>query len=80
MNRKQSAELAEWIANNVRGFARRDGEKIYIEGTIDASELLLYAQSLLTTPDTRAIYEDNRMAYTGRAESDRVNAAIEGGD
>lgn len=80
MNHKDANALAEWISNNTKGYARRDGEKIYIEGTIDAFELLRYAQSLLTNSSTGDIYAQNRMAYTGRIEPDRVNAVVEGAD
>lgn len=80
MNHEHATQLADWIANNTRGYARRNGKKIYLEGTIDAFELLLYAQTLLHTSHARAIYEDNRVAYTGRIEPDRVNAVVEGAD
>lgn len=80
MNHKDANALAEWISNNTKGFARRDGEKIYIEGTIDAFEILRYAQTLLTPKDMGAIYAQNRVAYTGRAEPYSVNAVVEGAD
>jgi len=80
MNHKDANALAEWISNNTKGFARRDGEKIYIEGTIDAFELLRSAQSLLTNSHTGDIYAQNRVAYTGRTEPDRSNAVVEGAD
>lgn len=80
MTHKDANALAEWISNNTKGFARRDGEKIYIEGTIDAFELLRYAQSLLTNSHTGDIYAQNRVAYTGRTEPDRGNAVVEGAD
>lgn len=80
MNHEHATELADWIARNTKGFANRNGERIYIEGTIDAFELLLYAQSLLHTSHARAIYENNRVAYTGRVEPDRSNAVVEGSD
>ena len=80
MNHKDANALAEWITENTKGFARRDGEKIYLEGTIDAFELLRYAQSLLTNSSTGDIYAQNRMAYTGRIEPDCVNAVVEGAD
>lgn len=66
MKQETAAQLADWIANNTRGYARRDGNVIYIEGKIDAYELLLYAQSLLTPTDTRAIYEENEKKYFTR--------------
>lgn len=80
MNHELATELADWIARNTKGFANRNGERIYIEGTIDAFELLLYAQSLLQNADTGVIYAHNRMAYTGRIEPDRSNAVVEGSD
>lgn len=66
MNHKDANALAEWVGENTKGFARRDGEKIYIEGTIDAFELLRYAQSLLTPKDTKAIYAENEDKYKVR--------------
>ena len=66
MNHKDANALAEWISNNTKGFARRGGEKIYIEGTIDAFELLRYAQSLLTPKDTGEIYAENEDKYVAR--------------
>lgn len=80
MNHKDANALAEWISHNTKGFARRDGEKIYIEGTIDAFELLRYAQSLLTNSSTGDIYAQNRMAYTGRDNYGSTNAVVEGAD
>jgi hypothetical protein len=85
MKQETAAQLADWIANNTRGYARRDGNIIYIEGKIDAYELLLYAQSLLTGRTTEQIHEDNRISYTGRADLYRrddmpINAAVEGAD
>lgn len=80
MNHKDANALAEWISNNTKGFARRDGEKIYLEGTIDAFELLRYAQSLLTNSSTGDIYAQNRLAYTGRDNDGGTNAVVEGAD
>lgn len=67
MKQVQAAQLAEWIDNNIRGYASRDGNKIKIEGEIDAYELLLYVQSLLAGRSTRQIQADNRASYTGRS-------------
>ena len=80
MTSEHTAELAEWMANNTRGFARREGDKIYLEGTIDTLALLRYAQSLPCVQDTRTIHADNRRAYTGRPDMDRGNAVVEGAD
>lgn len=63
-----AAQLAEWIDNNTRGYANRDGNRINIEGQIDAYELLLYVQSLINDRSTKQIHADNRASYTGRAE------------
>jgi len=76
MKQIQAAQLAEWIANNARGYTNRTGNKIRIEGTIDAYDLLVYVQSLLAERTTTQIYVDNKATYTGRA----VNAAVEGDD
>jgi hypothetical protein len=76
MKQVNAAQLADWIAGNTHGYANRDGNKIYMEGTIDAYDLLVYAQSLLADRSTDQIHEDNRVSYTGRS----VNAAVEGGD
>jgi len=76
MKQIHAAQLAEWIANNARGYTNRIGNKIKIEGTIDAYDLLVYAQSLLAERSPYQIYVDNKASYTGRA----VNAAVEGGD
>ena len=76
MKQVLAAQLAEWIADNTRGFTKRDGNIINIEGKIDAYELLLYAQSLLAERTTNQIYVDNKAAYTGRV----VNIAVEGAD
>jgi len=80
MKHERAAQLAEWIGDNTRGYARRHGNVIYIEGKIDAFELLLYAQSLLAGRTTEQIHEDNRISYTGRADLYRRNAAVEGAD
>ena len=80
MTHEHATQLAEWIEANTRGYAKRDGEKIYIEGKIDAFELLLYAQSLLRTSHVGDIYAHNEVAYTGRAGSDGSNAVVEGAD
>lgn len=69
MEQIQAAQLAEWLDNNTRGYTSRDGNRIKIEGEIDAYELLLYVQSLLAGRSTRRIYADNRSSYTGRAEA-----------
>jgi len=76
MKQVQAAQLAEWIDNNTRGYTSRDGNKIKIEGVIDAYELLVYAQSLQPARSTEQIHADNKASYTGRS----VNAAVEGGD
>ena len=80
MKHEQAAQLAEWIGDNTRGYAQRNGSVIYIEGKIDAFELLLYAQSLLAGRTTEQIHEDNRISYTGRADLYRRNAVVEGSD
>ena len=80
MTHEQATQLADWIEGNTRGYAKRDGEKIYIEGKIDAFEILSYARTLLTEAETGVIYETNRRAYTGRAGHDRSNAVVEGAD
>ncbi len=66
MKQVLAAQLAEWIDNNTRGYTRRDGNRIKIEGEIDAYELLLYVQSLINDRSTRQIQADNRASYTGR--------------
>ena len=76
MKQVQAAQLAEWIDNNTRGYTSRDGNRINIEGQIDAYELLLYVQSLTAGRSTSQIHADNKASYTGRS----VNAAVEGGD
>jgi len=76
MKQVQAAQLAEWLDNNTRGYTSRDGNRIKIEGEIDAYELLLYVQSLTAGRSTKQIHADNQAAYTGRS----VNAAVEGGD
>lgn len=72
MKQVQAAQLAEWIDNNTRGYANRDGNRIKIEGQIDAYELLLYVQSLLADRSTRQIQADNQAAYTGRSVTEGV--------
>lgn len=69
MKQVQAAQLAAWIHDNARGYTRRDGNKIKIEGEIDAYELLLYVQSLPADRSTKQIYADNRSSYTGRADA-----------
>ena len=76
MKQIQAAQLAEWIANNARGYTHRIGNKIKIEGTIDAYDLFVYVQSLINDRSPYQIYVDNKASYTGRA----VNAAVEGDD
>jgi hypothetical protein len=76
MKQVLAAQLAEWIDNNTHGFTKRDGNDIYIEGIIDAYDLLVYVQSLLEERTTNQIYVDNQATYTGRV----VNIAVEGGD
>jgi hypothetical protein len=66
MKQVHAAQLAEWIENNTHGFANRDGNTIYIEGKIDAFELLVYVQSLLANRSTDQIHADNKVSYTGR--------------
>ena len=68
MKQVLAAQLAEWLDNNTRGYTNRDGNRIKIEGEIDAYELLLYVQSLLADRSTKQIYADNRSSYTGRAD------------
>ena len=85
MKQVLAAQLAEWIADNTHGYAKRGGIKIYIEGTIDAYDLLLYAQSLLADRTTAQIHADNNIVYTGRSYLDRadivpLNIAVEGAD
>jgi hypothetical protein len=76
MKQVLAAQLAEWIDNNTHGFTKRDGNDIYIEGIIDAYDLLVYVQSLLAERTTTQIQADNKASYTGRD----VNAVVEGGD
>jgi hypothetical protein len=76
MKQVLAAQLAEWIDNNTKGFTRRNGNIINIEGKIDAYDLLLYAQSLLADRTTEQIQADNQATYTGRA----VNITVEGAD
>ena len=67
MKQVQAAQLAAWIHDNARGYTNRDGNRIKIEGEIDAYELLLYVQSLLADRSTSQIHADNRASYTGRS-------------
>ena len=67
-----ASQLAEWIHDNARGYTRRNGNKLNIEGEIDVYELALYALSLLNDRSTKQIQADNRVAYTGRANAERV--------
>ena len=76
MKQVLAAQLAEWIHDNTRGYTSRDGNRINIEGQIDAYELLLYVQSLTAGRSTKQIHADNKACYNGRS----VNAAVEGGD
>jgi len=76
MKQIHAAQLAEWIVDNARGYTKRDGNKIHIEGTIDAYDLFVYVQSLLADRSREQIQADNKASYTGRA----VNAMVEGGD
>jgi hypothetical protein len=66
MKQVRAAQLAEWIENNTHGLANRDGNTIYIEGKIDAFELLVYVQSLINDRSTDQIHADNKVSYTGR--------------
>jgi hypothetical protein len=72
MKQVLASQLAEWLDNNTRGYANRDGNRIKIEGEIDAYELLLYAQSLLAGRSTKQIQADNRASYTGRSVAEGV--------
>jgi hypothetical protein len=76
MKQVLASQLAEWIDNNTHGFTKRDGNKIKIEGTIDAYDLLVYVQSLTAERTTKQIQEDNLASYTGRV----INIAVEGAD
>ena len=76
MKQVLAAQLAEWIDNNTKGFTRRNGNTINIEGKIDTYELARYVQSLINDRSTEQIQADNRAAYTGRA----VNVSVEGAD
>jgi len=67
MKQVLAAQLAEWIDNNTHGYAKRDGNIINIEGSIDAYELALYVQSLGAGRSTEQILNDNRTSYTGRS-------------
>ena len=72
MKQVLAAQLAEWLDNNTRGYTSRDGNRIKIEGEIDAYELLLYVQSLLAGRSTSQIHADNQAAYTGRSVAEGV--------
>ena len=76
MKQVLAAQLAEWIADNTHGYAKRNGIKIYIEGSIDAYDLLVYVQSLINDRSTDQIQADNKASYTGRV----IKVAVEGGD
>lgn len=67
-----ASQLAEWIHDNTRGYTRRNGNRLNIEGEIDVYELALYALSLLNDRSTKQIQADNQAAYTGRANAERV--------
>ena len=72
MKQVLASQLAAWIHDNARGYTRRDGNKIKIEGEIDAYELLLYVQSLTAGRSTKQIQADNQAAYTGRSVAEGV--------
>ena len=72
MKQVLAAQLAEWIDNNTWGYTSRDGNRIKIEGEIDAYKLLLYVQSLINDRSTRQIQADNRASYTGRSVAEGV--------
>lgn len=76
MKQVLAAQLAEWIDNNTKGFTRRNGNTINIEGKIDTYELARYVQSLINDRSTEQIHADNQAAYTGRV----INIAVEGAD
>lgn len=76
MKQVLAAQLAEWIDNNTKGFTRRNGNTINIEGKIDTYELARYVQSLINDRSTEQIQADNKATYTGRA----VNVSVEGAD
>jgi len=67
-----ASQLAEWIHDNTRGYTRRNGNRLNIEGEIDVYELARYALSLLNDRSTKQIQADNQAAYTGRANAERV--------
>jgi hypothetical protein len=69
MKQVLAAQLAEWIDNNTRGYTSRDGNKIKIEGIIDAYDLLVYVQSLLAGRSREQIHADNKASYTGRPDT-----------
>jgi hypothetical protein len=72
MKQVLASQLAAWIHDNTRGYTSRDGNRIKIEGEIDAYELLLYVQSLTADRSTRQIQADNQAAYTGRSVAEGV--------
>ena len=72
MKQVQAAQLAAWIHDNTHGYANRDGNRINIEGQIDAYELLLYVQSLTAGRSTKQIQADNQASYTGRSVAEGV--------
>ena len=72
MKQVLASQLADWLDNNTRGYANRDGNRIKIEGEIDAYELLLYVQSLINDRSTKQIQADNRASYTGRSVAEGV--------
>lgn len=72
MKQVLASQLAEWIDNNTKGYASRNGNTINIEGRIDTYELALYVQSLMTSKSTEQIHADNRAAYTGRSVTEGV--------
>jgi glycine cleavage system regulatory protein len=76
MKQVLASQLAEWIDSNTKGFSRRHGNIIYIEGKIDAYELARYALSLIDDRSTEQIQANNRAVYTGRS----VNVSVEGAD
>lgn len=76
MKQVLAAQLAEWIDNNTKGFTRRNGNIINIEGKIDTYELARYALSLIDDRSTEQIHADNKASYTGRS----VNVSVEGAD
>jgi hypothetical protein len=72
MKQVLASQLAEWIDNNTKGFTRRNGNIINIEGKIDTYELALYVQSLMASKSTKQIHADNQASYTGRSVTEGV--------